>query len=359
MGNSSSSTNVQAYTGNISSGYTLNSDGTINGTINTLDSTGKTSITSITNLPSLFQNVWGITSPNTNDQILVMTADNKYILAYSYLITLIISIFRVYLPPVENKPPQFTYQTCLYIGLYFILTYGFNPSTPFIAIVNMILPVTSNLTKLIIQQIAPPPIQTLSSTASSTNTPSYTPSYNTEYSTWNQLGSSQPLDKLVKDSYLFYVVCSDIAVNGNLSQYYSKFDNAIITANNIKSSDWTYAANFFYTMYSFASNQEGNFCVTPTAPIDNSDISKALGLTQYDCRINTPASSLINTPSGPYGQGAAAALIVNNKMTIIYIIIGLIICCCCLSLLVFVLTASAKGSRHHKHRNSGGYHYLD
>ena len=100
--------------GYISSGYILNSDGSVNGTLNTLDSSNKTSTIILDKYSSLFNNVWGITSPNTNNQILVMTSDSKYIIRQSYLITLI-RAFSQY-----NSSDLSTNQN-LYIALYFIL----------------------------------------------------------------------------------------------------------------------------------------------------------------------------------------------------------------------------------------------
>jgi hypothetical protein len=272
----------QRRRGYISSGYILNSDGTFNGSLNTIDSSNKTSIITLDS-PIIFQNVWGITSPNQNDQILVMTSDSKYISIESYLIALIIAIFN----NTRNNTDLTYIQTCIYIALYIILTYGFSPSNPFIAIIEMIYPPTKNIRTGEVD-MSPPPINSLSNTASTTSTPSYTSSYNDNYSTWNKLGSSTPMDKLVKDSYLFYVVCTDIAVNGKLSQYYSKFNDTIITTNDIKSSDWKYAANFFYTLYKLAANQQETFCITPTTPVVPESKS-------FDCRNNKSASSTINT----------------------------------------------------------------
>ena len=341
------------------SGYILNSEGILSGSLNTLDDSKKSSTVSLSSSPGMvIENVWGITSPNKNEQLLVMTNDSKYIYTSSYLFGLIITILLTYVPAKDNAF-SFSYQTVIYIGLYFILTYNFGSTVPFIKIMEMILPFTAALTNKSKDPViyAKNPIETLSSTASPTNTPSYTPSYNDEYNTWDKLGSSQPMDKLIKDSYLFYTVCSDIAVNGKLSQYYTKLDpnDTIITANKILPNDWTYAANFFYTIYTFGNNKQLNFCITTT----DSKAVPALGSeAEIDCRLNTPASSLINTPAGPYGQGGAAALLVNNKWTVVYIIIGILLCCCCMGLLVFVMVASAKSGRR-RHSNSGGYFYLD
>ena len=340
------------------SGYTLNSEGMLSGSLNTLDDSNKSSTISLPSVPGMaIENVWGITSPNKNEQLLVMTNDSKNIYTSSYLFGLIFIIFANYIPTEKDKSSQYTIQSIAYIGLYFILTYNFGSTIPFIKIMEMILPFTKMLTdkEPTIHPLSP--IQTLSSTASPTNTPSYTPSYIDEYNTWDKLGSSQPIDKLIKDSYLFYTVCSDIAVNGKQSQYYNKLDpdNNIITANKILPSDWTYAANFFNTIYTFGNNKQLDFCMTTA----DSKAVPSIGVdVQLDCRLNTPASSLINTPAGPYGQGGAAALIVNNKWTVLYIIIGILLCFCCLGSLVFVMVASAKSGRR-RHRNTGGYFYLD
>jgi hypothetical protein len=288
-----------------------------------------------------------------------MTNDSKYIYTFSYLFGLIAYIFSNYLPPEKDKFPQYTFQSIVYIGLYFILTYNFGSTIPFIKIMEMILPFTAALTHKSEKPVMYPqaPIQTLSSTASPTNTPSYTPSYNDEYNTWDKLGSSQPIDKLIKDSYLFYTVCSDIAVNGKLSQYYSKLDpnDNIITANKILPSDWTYAANFFYTIYTFGNNKQLDFCITTT----DSKATPALGAeAEIDCRLNKSASSLINTPAGPKGKGVLAAFLVDNKWMVLYTVIGILLCCCCMGSLVFVMVAS-KRSKRGLHSNSGGYFYLD
>jgi hypothetical protein len=336
--------------GYISSGYILNSDGSVNGSLNTLDSSNKTSTIILDKYGSLFNNVWGITSPNINNQILVMTSDSKYIVRQSYLITLI-RAFSQY-----NSSDLSTNQN-LYIALYFILTYGFSPSDPFIAITQMISPFTKFVTDRLTGQPLPNPISSLSSTASPTLTPSYTPSYKDEYSTWDKLGSSQPIDKFVKDSYLFYTVCNDIAVNGKLSQYYSKFDDTIITANNIKSSDWKYAANFFYTLYKFGSNQQETFCVTPTYPAPDTD--KSTASKSFDCRINTSASSSINTPSGSYGQNDALNWAFNNKDATAYTIAGVICSCLCCICCIFLLVVMASYSKKKGHKHGGNYFNLD
>lgn len=330
------------------SGYTLKPDGAFNGTINTLDFDGKNTNIPL-NLNVVFENVWGIKSPNKNDQFLVMTEDSAYISVFSYIFTSTRQIFTAYLGESAN-----TNVTPIYIGLYFILVYGFygnseKTSKQFISILQLLEPSTVLVTNNKATVSARPNINLVPLS------PTSSPSYASEISTFNQLGSSQLLDKLIKDSYLNYIVCSDLATNDSKSPYYAVLDPAslIIVNNNIKSSDWTYAANYFYTIYSFAADQHSNFCVTNTTPIP--DDATATN-TPTDCRVNKSASSLINTPSGPYGQGGAAAWAVNNKMTIIYIVIGILLCFCCLSSLVFIMVSSAKSGRR---RNSGGYFYLD
>jgi hypothetical protein len=336
--------------GYISSGYKLNSDGSINGTLNTLDYRNKISTMTIFNYGPLFKNVWGITSPNINNQLLVMTSDSKYISMKSYLMVLI-----------DALSTGFTMfdKTIFYIVLYFILTYGFSPSDPFIAITQMIDPGTKYYTDATDQLQKPRPIKSndLSSTASPTLTPSYTSSYNDQYSTWDKLGESQPIDGFIKDSYLFYVVCNDIAVNDKLSQYYSKFDNTIITAKNIKSNDWKYAANFYYTLYKFGSNQQETFCVTPTYPAP--DTNQKNNIYSEDCRYNESASSVINTPSGSYGQNDALNWVFNNKDTTGYTIAGVVCSCLCCICCIFLLVVMAFYSKKKGHKHGGDYYNLD
>ena len=122
------------------SGYTLNSEGVLSGSLNTLDDSNKSSTISLPGtVGAAFENVWGITSPNKNEQLLVMTNDSKYIYTHSYLIALISIICGNYLPMEKDKFTQYTFQSVVYIGLYFILTYNFGSTIPFIKIIEMII----------------------------------------------------------------------------------------------------------------------------------------------------------------------------------------------------------------------------
>ena len=89
------------------SGYTLNSEGMLSGSLNTLDDSNKSSTISLPSVPGMaIENVWGITSPNKNEQLLVMTNDSKYIYTSSYLFGLIFIIFANYIPTEKDKSSQ-------------------------------------------------------------------------------------------------------------------------------------------------------------------------------------------------------------------------------------------------------------
>jgi hypothetical protein len=329
------------------SGYNLKSDGSFSGTNNSLDSTGKNTNISVNSSFFLFENVWGISSPNQNDQILVMTNDGKYISANSYLVLASGRIYSDYFGPLANGLSQ----SILYISLYFILVFGFygnsaKTSKQFVAILQMLIPSTAlvtnpkaNVTPRLIINLDP-------------LSPSSTPSYVSQITTLNKLGSSELLDRLIKDLYFYYIVCTDLAANGSKSSYYKVLDptQTIISENNIQSSDWTYAANYLYTIYTLAPNSQSNFCIT-FAPV-TSEIKR--DDSPFLCSSNK--SSLINTPSGPYGYGGAAGWAVNNKMTIIYIVVGLLLCCCCISIVFVLMASSAKKKRR---RHGGTYYNLD
>jgi hypothetical protein len=330
------------------SGYNLKSDGSFNGINNSLDSTGKNTNIPVNTSVFLVKNVWGISSPNQNDQILVMTNDGEYISGNSYLLLAIGKIYKDYFGPLTNGLEQ----SMTYISLYFILVFGFygnsaKTSKQFVAILQMLIPSTALVTNQY-ANVAPRPIINLDPLS-----PSSTPSYVSQITTLNKLGSSELLDRLMRDLYLYYIVCTDLAANGSKSSYYKVLDpnQTIISENNIQSSDWTYAANYLYTIYTLAPNSQSNFCMT-FAPVP-SEVKR--GDSPLNCSNNKSGSSIINTPSGPYGYGGAAGWAVNNKMTIIYIVVGLLLCCCCISL-VFVLMASSKKK---KRRHGGTYYNLD
>jgi hypothetical protein len=332
------------------SGYNLKSDGSFSGINNSLDSTGKNTNVPVNTSVFLFKNVWGISSPNQNDQILVMTNDSEYISANSYLTLATGRIYTDYFGILTNGFSQ----SITYISLYFILVFGLygnsaKTSKQFVAILQMLIPSTALVTNQY-ANVAQRPIINLDPLS-----PSSTPSYVSQITTLNKLGSSELLDRLIRDLYLYYIVCTDLATNGSKSSYYNILDpnQTIISENNIQSSDWTYAANYLYTIYTLAPNLQSNFCIT-YAPVP-SEVKRDDSPLQ--CSSNKSASSLINTPSGPYGQGGAAAWAVNNKMNIIYIVVALLLCCCCCISIVFVLMASSakkKGRRH-----GGTYYNLD
>jgi hypothetical protein len=330
------------------SGYNLKSDGSFSGTNNSLDSTGKNTNIPVNSSAFLFENVWGITSPNQNDQILVMTNDGKYISVNSYLLLATDKIYTDYFGILTNGLSQ----SMLYISLYFILVFGFygnsaKTSTQFVAILQMLIPSTALVTNPK-ANVTPRPVFDLDPLS-----PSSTPSYVSQITTLNKLGYSQILDRLIKDVYLYYIVCTDLAANGSKSSYYKVLDpnGTIISDNNIQSSDWTYAANYLYTIYTLAPNLQSNFCIT-FAPV-TSDVKR--DDTPYNCSTNKSASSLINTPAGPYGQGGLAAWFVNNIRLIIYIVVGLLLCCCCISLVFFLMSSSKKK----RHKHGGVYYNLD
>ena len=333
------------------SGYNFKSDGNFSGTNNSLDASGKNTNINVDFGAFLFENVWGITSPNQNDQILVMTNDSAYISINSYITLVTNRIYTDYFGGVSAELGQLS----MYLSLYFILVFGFygnsaKTSLQFIAILQMFIPTSILVTNPKATGIAQRPIFKLDSLS-----PTSTPSYASQITTLNKLGSSQAMDKLIRDCYFYYIVCTDLAANGSKSSYYNVLDpkQTFITENNIQSSGWTYAANYFYTMYILAPIRQTKFCLNfaPLPPDAKRDD------TPINCATNNSGSSLINTPSGPYGQGGAAAWAVNNKMTVVYIVIGILLCCSMFGSLIFVMVSSSKKGRHHK--NSGGYFYLE
>jgi hypothetical protein len=332
------------------SGYNFKSDGSFSGTNNSLDSSGKNTNIYINIGVFLFENVWGIKSPNQNDQILVMTNDDAYISYNSYIISATNRIFTDYFALISPEMGQIT----LYLSLYFILVHGFygnsaKTSLQFIAILQMFIPTTALVTNPK-ANVAQRPVFTLNNLS-----PTSTPSYTSQITTLNKLGSSQAIDRLIRDCYYYYIVCTDLAENDSKSSYYNVLDprKTIISDNNIKSSDWKYAANYFYTIYILAPITQPKFCFNP-APLPP-DVKR--DDSPLVCDQNKSGSSLINTPSGPYGQGGAAAWAVNNKMTVVYIVVGLLLCISMFGSLIFVMISSSKKSRQHK--NSGGYFYLE
>lgn len=337
--------------GNIS-GYNLKDDGTFSGTLNSLDSTGK-----YTNIPInmsffLFKNVWGITSPNQNDQVLVMTNDSAYISLNSYILLATNRIYSDYFGGLTIGLSQ----SIMYISLYFILVFGFygnsaKTSSQFIAILQMLIPSTA----LVINpaaNVTSRPIINLDSLS-----PTSTPSYVSQITTLNKLGSSQSSDKLIRDLYLYYIVCTDLAANGSKSSYYNILDptQTIISANNIKSSDWTYAANYLYTIYTLAPNLQPNFCIT-FAPLP-SDAKR--DDTPLNCVTNKSALSTINTPGGSYGQNDALNWLFNNKDTTGYTIAASVCSCLCCICCIFLLFVMASYSKKKGRKHGGNYFNLD
>jgi hypothetical protein len=295
-------TNNQDFNTGYISNYTIDSDGIVKGTINTLDNENKNTTNSVS--ISLIQNVWGITSPNTNDQLLIMTNDSKYIgigILFNHAVFILGS---------DNLLQYLS--AIMYAQLYFILMYNFRSGINFIKL--LILISTSGITTI--------------------------PSTDTNYSTWNQISSN---NQNIKNLYMYYAISADLAKNGSNSSYYKTINkNSGLTS--IIADDYTYVANYYNTIYTQLTNTPSNFCVTSTAKQ-----SSMLDPNKSDCRNNNSGSPIINTPNGPYGYGGAASILVNNKTTIIWIIVGILCCCCCMAAGVFIIMAMNSG-KNKKHR---------
>jgi hypothetical protein len=185
--------------------------------------------------------------------------------------------------------------------------------------------------------------------ASSTSSESYA----SDIAIYNKLSSSTPLDKLIKDSFVNYMVCTDIATNSTKSSYYKILDpsgNAAFAVN-IKSNDWTYAANYFYTVYKFA--KQSNFCVTP---ISSGKINDYI-----DCESNKSSSSTIDTPGTINILGTSipevgsTAAVAGGSGGLLSSISSSCSCCICIMVILFIVMNAGK----RRHRKHGGYFYSD
>jgi len=318
-------------TGYISSS-SIDSNNNLIGKINTLDNVGKYA-TSVYPPTAGINNVWGITSPNTNDQILIMTNDSQYITG-GLLGTITTNILKGSVTSISSL-----ILTSFYISLYFILTYGFRSGIIFNFILTLLIP-GINIQSTILIPRPSPPITTLTTT-------------DPNYATWNNISS---YNANIKQVYACYAICADIAKNGSNSSYYKTLDpnNTIFNLYNVKSDDWLYISNYFNTIYTFYSTIPSTFCVNFT--------NKMLDIFgPVQCSSVTNGSPVINTPNGPYGYGGTASTLLNNKNTIIWIIVCLICICCCISAGVFMMM-SMKSSGRRRHRGGliedNGYYYL-
>jgi len=313
MGNTDSNTsnpissNEPVYLYGYISNYTINPNGLVNGTINTLDGSDKNSTNNIS-IP-LIENVWGITSPNTNDQLLIMTNDSKYIGGASILL--------IYTYKLLGSNYVFSISP-LYAVLYFILVYKFRSGIIFSQLIGLLS--NSKITTL--------------------------PSTDPNYSAWNQISSS---NQNIKNLYMYYAIATDLAKNGAMSTYYNTL-NTMTPLKTYVADDWSYLANYYNTLYTQIPNAPGVFCVTGTNKLDD---SKEKSDNNTECRLSKNGSSVINTPNGPYGYGGAASALLNNKTTIIWIIVALICCCCCCISIGVLFMMSMKSSGRRRHR--GGF----
>lgn len=231
--------------------YNFNSLGNINGTLNTLNNT-KINISG-----SVIKNVWNIVSPNTIDQILIMTKDSKYLflndsknITFSFIIFqsilfLNFNLLSDKLPTSQSNIYNKNILNSLYASLYFITKYKFKISGyNFIRIISGLIRSVEN------KEI----------TSLSTLDPNY--------SKWNQIS-----DPILKNLFMFYAIFIDRATNNSNSLYYKLLLNIDPTFQyiNVPLTDFQYTANYFHTLYLLYNKVPSDFCVnvsgTLTTPL--------------------------------------------------------------------------------------------
>jgi cbb3-type cytochrome oxidase subunit 3 len=240
--------------------YIQQSDGTFDGTLNTLDSSGGSTTITLTNV-NLIINNWCLTSLNNNDQLLIMTNDSKYIYIpsipfmmsdanntlYKSLINVCIDLYQIgttdnfilntfnigISTPVSNNLPKSlknAAQLVMYMYIYFFINNGIGS---YLAI--------SNISSMFKNKTLPD---------LNTNDPNY--------NTWNQLSSDNNLSSFLKRIYLIYA----ISIN-----YKSYFQNETLPID-VYDSDWKYFGNFYKTIYDLYSFDASNFCINLSANIN-------------------------------------------------------------------------------------------
>jgi hypothetical protein len=289
----------------MSSGFITNyiqqSNGTFDGTLNTLDSSGNTTTIYLSNV-NLIINNWCLISPNNIDQILIMTNDNKYIYVpsipfimsnksntfYTAIISLCIDYYIIKLstpstsvitfgadigiPPQNNslKTLKNSAQLAMYIYIYFFINNGIESFTA----ANNIMTILDKSTITSLNKDDP------------------------NYSTWIKLRNDTKYERFINQLFLIYAICM------NSKTYIRILDPYDSLPVNITDSNWKYVANFIKTIYQMYSYDASNFCINLSANstyITNKN-SLSPSSTLYipesiDCRtISLNATDNINSP---------------------------------------------------------------
>jgi cbb3-type cytochrome oxidase subunit 3 len=273
----------------MSSGFITNyiqqSDGTFDGTLNTLDPSGNTTTIHLSNV-DLIKNEWCFSSPNNIDQILVMTNDSKYIYVpstsfmisqnsntlYKSLINICISLYEIRLTdnnsnvnaidasisvPISNNLPKSlknAAQLAMYMYLYFFINNGIGS---YIA-TNKISTMFKNKTFTLDQ-----------------NDPNY--------NTWNKLPADTNLSAIIKQIFLMYAICM------NYKNYMHILDFSGTLSTNLTDSNWQYVGNFFKTIYDLYFFDASNFCINLTGNIEH--------ITSISSPSSSPSTSIFSFSS--------------------------------------------------------------
>jgi hypothetical protein len=313
----------------------------------------------------LIENVWGIKSPNKNDQILVMTNDNKYIFTMSYIMLITIYLFEFEnMVSADSKPSpkaSLGYTNSAYYCINVILQYGFAPSgTNFINIMQMLAPQYTQFTNA--QYILGPgsPITFLLDDSPAD-----------AYAILSKLTPTSPVYKAL----LYSKVCLEIADNGpNANSYLDLLDPTKTIRSLIKSEDWKYTSNYFNTIYTLKNQkQPSNFCVDNIYPSDSFDTAGIQSL-PTNCKTNPVSASLITINGKSYGNGPINAptstptsaptpnfwTTTNGILAIILCIVLLIIGFVLIRMMIPKKTKSSTNSYiDNPMYSKGGYFYLD
>ena len=259
----------------------------------------------VTDIPvALIKNVWGIKSPNSNDQLLIMTDDSKYISMFSYIIMITMYLFESE-KMIEGSISSIAMTNSIYYSLYFMLQYGQAPSgIKFVNIMQLLSPRFTVLTNNKYQPDTPAPtiLDLIDSPPGSEQAKAY--------ETLSKLKSSILTPKYF--AFLYSTVCLEIGNNGPNALSYKNMLDPTNKTNFIKS-DWIYASNYFNTIYILLNqNQPSNFCVdilNPTNAPTNTPTDTPTGTpftsndsTVTECKNNTTLGSLITISGKSYGN---------------------------------------------------------
>jgi hypothetical protein len=246
-----------------------------------------------TGLP-LIENVWGITSPNKNDQIFVMTNDSKYIFTMSYIMLITLYLFELEnIMSADSKPnpkASIGYTNGVYYSINVILQYGFAPSgSNFINIMQMLAPQYTQFTNMQYINQSGSPITFLLDDAPAD-----------AYAILSKLTPNTP----IYNALLYSKVCLEIANNGsNANLYLDLLDPTKTIRSLIKPEDWKYTSNYFNTIYTLKNQkQPSNFCIDNIYPSDSFDTASIQSL-PTNCKTNPVSASLITINGKSYGNG--------------------------------------------------------